>query len=73
MPELPSKTRIENILSQLQSGSRLTEGELKDLQSTIENIEKVGLAAETHHETTKHHTKSALALQDVLEQFGRNK
>lgn len=70
MPEQPSKTRTEKILSQLQSGSRLTEGELMDLQSTIENSEK--LASETHHETTKHHTKSALALQDVLEQFGRN-
>jgi len=72
MPVDPSKSRIEHIISQLQSGSRLTEGELKDLQSTIENTENLR-AAETHHETTKHHTKSALALQDVLEQFGRNK
>jgi hypothetical protein len=72
MPEKPSKARIEQIISQLQSGSRkLTESELKDLQSTIENVENLA-ASETHHETTKHHTKSALALQDVLEQFGRN-
>jgi hypothetical protein len=68
----PSKARIEQIISQLQSGSRLTEGELKDLQSTIENAEALR-ASETHHDTTHHHTKSALALQDVLEQFGRNR
>jgi hypothetical protein len=70
MPEPVNKARIEHIISQLRSGSRLTAGELQDLQSTVENIEN--LQSETHHETTKHHTKSALALQDVLEQFGRN-
>jgi len=60
MAEVPSRDRIDAIMLRIQRKATLTDEEVRDLQSHVDQLERQGLARSSHHETTSHHHTSAL-------------